>query len=58
MIRVSGSIEIGTRVVASARGVMRGRWRLLEPVLAADAKRGLRVELERIKSVVEGGRRA
>jgi len=46
----------GTRIVASGRGVMRGLWRLLEPVLAADVKRDLRVELERIKSVVEGSR--
>lgn len=48
--------EGGTRIVASGRGVMRGLWRLLEPVLAADARRGLGVELERIKSVVEGSR--
>ena len=35
--------------------VTRGRLlRLLEPVLAADVKKGLRVELEKIKSAVGG----
>lgn len=48
--------EGGTRIVASGRGGMRGLWRLFEPVLAADAKKGLRVELDKIKSVVARNR--
>jgi len=47
-----------TRLTVRGEGTLRGWWRLLEPMLAADVKRQSREELERIKRIVEERARA
>ena len=47
------SVDGGTRLHVRGSGRMRGLWRLLEPVLQADATRTVKDEVGRIKSHLE-----
>jgi hypothetical protein len=49
------SVSAGSRVTVRGSATLQGLWRLLEPVLASDVRKGIRHELLAIKRHTEGG---